>query len=572
MHNRRKFIKTSGAALMMVPFATNRSAVAGGIGNKPSDDDLYEFLVSENDNHIPDLLARQEKHEGHKWFGALVDSYGIHTPGGTSHFIRNLATAYTAPESRYYQDADLAKALEMAADYMVNVQHDDGTIDLHTTNFHSPPDTGFVLELLAIAMELLNRFDNNELTVFKKQMQTFIIRAADALTVGGIHTPNHRWVVCMALARVNSLFPNPKYLARIDTWLNEKIDIDPDGQFTEKSSSIYSPLTDRCLITMARLLDKHELLDPVRKNLEMTMYYVHPDGEVVTEASRRQDQYRRGSMAPYYYAYRYMTLLDKNGQYAAMTRWIAQTFKSQLVNQLCHFLEEPELRAELPPETALPDDYFKAFQRSELVRIRKQEVSATVLANNTTFFAFRKGSAALQAVRFASAFFGKGQFRGDELELDGSTIVLRQRLLGPYYQPFPVELLPGDGDWHKMPRAKRPQSEVQYYEAVVKIIQKEKAFKIDISITGTDRVPLAIEMAFRKGGVLNGVEAVTGTDHAYLLRSGYGQYSIEGQTIEFGPGQAEHSWTQLRGAVPKLDADSVYITGFTPFQFTLQIS
>ena len=84
-------------------------------------------------------------------------------------------------------------------------------------------------------------------------VQTFLLRAADALTVGGIHTPNHRWVICMALARCFSLFPQIKYVDRIDQWLNEKIDIDPDGQFTEKSTSIYTPLTNRSLITMARL-------------------------------------------------------------------------------------------------------------------------------------------------------------------------------------------------------------------------------------------------------------------------------------------------------------------------------
>ena len=39
--------------------------------------------------------------------------------------------------------------------------------------------------------------------------------------------------------------------------------------------------------------------------------------------------------------------------------------------------------------------------------------------------------------------------------------------------------------------------------------------------------------------------------------------------IEFGPGRSEHSWTQLRGALPKLQGDSVYLTGFTPFEFRL---
>ena len=42
-------------------------------------------------------------------------------------------------------------------------------------------------------------------------------------------------------------------------------------------------------------------------------------------------------------------------------------------------------------------------------------------------------------------------------------------------------------------------------------------------------------------------------------------------TITFGPGLREHAWTQLRGALPKLDADCVYFTGFTPFNLTIEI-
>ena len=45
----------------------------------------------------------------------------------------------------------------------------------------------------------------------------------------------------------------------------------------------------------------------------------------------------------------------------------------------------------------------------------------------------------------------------------------------------------------------------------------------------------------------------------------------DGEVIRFGPGRAEHTWTDLRGAQPKLDALSVYLTGFTPFRATLRI-
>jgi hypothetical protein len=58
---------------------------------------------------------------------------------------------------------------------------------------------------------------------------------------------------------------------------------------------------------------------------------------------------------------------------------------------------------------------------------------------------------------------------------------------------------------------------------------------------------------------------------AFLLRAGTGRYTHGGDTIEFGPGRVEHTYTQVRGALPKWDGQSVYLTGQTPFKATLDI-
>ncbi len=224
-------------------------------------------------------------------------------------------------------------------------------------------------------------------------------------------------------------------------------------------------------------------------------------------------------------------------------------------------------------------DYAKVFAYSNLARIRRGSASGTILAGNTTLFSFRRGSAALEAVRFASAFFGKGQFTGDTLEVRDGRYVLRQKLDGPYFQPLSKEQIAGGEQVRMAPngtlatdsRAARTRSNIQVFESVVEITETGGKFELAISITGTDDVPVAVELAFRSGGKLHGVEPVPDVKDAFLLKSGTGRYVHDGDTIEFGPGRAEHTYTQVRGALPKWDGQSVYLTGFTPFQTKLRI-
>jgi hypothetical protein len=41
--------------------------------------------------------------------------------------------------------------------------------------------------------------------------------------------------------------------------------------------------------------------------------------------------------------------------------------------------------------------------------------------------------------------------------------------------------------------------------------------------------------------------------------------------MRFGPGIASHRYVQVRGAEPKLAGQTVYVTGFTPFDQTFTI-
>lgn len=567
--DRRAFLGSVGTATAML-------ALPGNVISKEavrSSNELIKTWIAQNDIAVARLLQLQQSKTSDVSHGGFPDAFGIYHVGPAAWNVNRMAMALIMPRSKFFQSEQLAASLELAMDFICRSQHPDGTIDLLTTNFHSTPDTGFVVQPIALALSCVRQQAPQQLVAFQESAITFLTNAGGALREGGIHTPNHRWVVCMALAWINRLEPDERLVARIDRWLEEAIDIDDEGHYTEHSTSVYSPIVNHCLIAVARLCGRTELLDPVRKNLNLTMYLSRANGEVVTEASRRQDQYRVGKMADYYYSYRYLSLRDGVAKFAAMARLIEETVGIEnLDQQLSAFFDDATLQKEMPSGGRLPENFERSFPRSKLVRIRRGKLDATILADNETILTVCNGHAALRAVRMATAFFGKGQFISSSLEKADGKFVLRQKLEGPYLQPLPRELLPGDGDWSKMPRELRPISEVQKLDVVITIHEIDGGLKIHFHVSGTDNVPLAIELAFGHEGKLSGVTNVKDIADAYLLTDDSGTYIVGDDKLTFGPARAKHSWTQIRGASPKLDAQSVYITDFTPFDFELRIT
>lgn len=565
--DRRHFVTLGATALSLVPWL----GLAGSYRAAPAKPAWLLDWIALNDQQLAGFAALRVPDAASPYAGGYLNDVEMPNPHTTANFVMRGSMLFACPESKYYQSKTLLADVTAAAKALLNFQHTDGTIDLLDTNFHSTPDTAFVLENVVPAYTFLAQSKGTEAAL--TPIKAFLLHAGEALSVGGIHTPNHRWVVSAALTKLNALFPNPAYIARINQWLAEHIDLDPDGQFTEKSTNGYSPIVDRSLITMARGLQKPALLEPVRRNLMMTLYYVHPNGEVVTEASNRQDKGTIGNMAKYYYCYRFMALNDQNGEMAAMCRLIEQTStKEQLAGYLDYFLEDPTLWRDLPPSKPLPTNYVKAFPHSGVVRIRRGNWDATLLANNAGWLTFHKGNAVLQAMRVAASFFGKGQFQSAIIEQEGNTWVLKKSLEGPYYQPFTADKISPDGDLDKMPRSGRQQSEIQHLTTTVTISEVANGLQVDIDMGGTEGVPVTLELMFRPGGTLAGVTKHPKKENAYLLAGDAGTYTVGSDTLHFGPGKVTHKGVQLRGALPALDAPTVYLTGYTPFKHTLLLT
>ncbi|GAA0878356.1 hypothetical protein GCM10009119_13240 [Algoriphagus jejuensis] len=568
---RREFVHFGTLGLCAVPMLTSmafrRTAKAE---SKP---DWLLRLIKVNDTQLDRLSEYRVSDANSPAYGGYLDGAEIPNAHSTVAYIRAAGSALASPESHHYRSEVVAKELEEAIHYLLKIQHSDGTIDLLSTNFHSTPDTGFIVKWLVPVYIIVLREVGARYSSQLELLKTFLQRAGECLIVGGIHTPNHRWVVSAGLTKLNELWPDPRYLARINEWLGENIDMDPDGQYDEKSTLIYSPLTDRVLITIANGADKPELYEYVRRNLMMTTYYIHPNGEVATDASGRQDKAAIGTMEGYYYPYRFMALQDQNGVFSAICQKIEATVLEKSASQLPYFLEDTSLWRELPQSTALPTSYAKAFPYSGLVRIRRGNLDATVISQNPTFLSFHSGNAVLQGLRFSSSFFGKGQFQGAEIRQEDKDYVMEQKLAGPYYQPYPKDSIDPDGDWNKMPQSGRTKSETQHLVSTVRIREKGVGVECDIEITGTDGVPVSVELIFREGGEFKNVMPLAAENNAYLLNTAeMATYTLKGDKLSFGPGLAEHKGVLLRGALPRMSAPTVYLTGFTPFKHTIRVS
>lgn len=520
-------------------------------------------VVNNHDKSLQQRLNKQVTQTWSRWCGACPDKWGLHHCHSAAGILRDGAAAFFHPESSFYKSMHLYERMELAAGFLLRSQRQDGNIDLITTNFNSPPDTGFVVHSVATAARLAQLHQYRR---FFSLLKDFLIRAGQGMAKGGIHTPNHRWVVCSALAQIHELVPDARYLRRIDQWLAEGIDIDEEGQFIERSTSVYNAVSDNALVVMAHKLKRPELLNPVRQNLDAMAYLLHPTGEVVTEISRRQDLNTRGSMARYWFALRYLAIRDQNGQYASMLRFI----EPQSI-RLASLMEYPDLQKDLPTPEALPDDFEKYYPLSKVTRIRRGKTSATIMhEGNSRWLSIHHGRAVVNAVRFATAFFGKGQFVPDLVEKRNGIFHFKQELEAPYYQPInnPHRLPVNRESWSSL-RSQRQNTEINRLTYEASIQERSHGFDLVISAEGTDGIPLTLEVNLRKGGELKGVVPAPHQNDAFLLKTGNAEYQMGSDIIRFGPGLDKHAYTQVRGAHDKLPGPSVYITGYTPFQYTL---
>ena len=503
-----------------------------------------------------------------------------------------LIAATLTPGSAFAGDPDAIARAEGLVAELAGLQGPSGLF-AGGDNVESPPDSAFTVGDVADALALIRTTDDGRLAALAAALDTIARNAAPAMLTGGVHTPNHRWEIAGALARLHRVRPDDALRDRAEEWLAEGVDIQQDGMYSERSVNYAAYVSNPSLTAIADAFGRDDLRAIVARNLESFIGLIRPDGTVETLHSRRQDQREEGfPLSPLLPLYRrYAVELNRGDLAWAADRALAQGV-AEPHTALAQLILEPHAGSALPTAAAPPASRRDRWEQSGIVidttprrtlvayggsdygRMRRIRSG---LASNPTFLRLSSGEAVLSSARLSRRFFGLGPFRADRIAETPDGLVLEERVEGRYYQPLSARHRRHDGAYDlsdegrfaaAMSFGERAEDAVTLHTRI-EVVPTEAGADLTIAIDGPS-VPWSLELAFRPGGRFEGV--VPSSDGAHDLRKGFGRYTVGEDAIEFGPGASDgprgfyhpgEDYSQL-GATDAAADPRVFLTGNAP--------
>ena len=537
----------------------------------------YERCLPLLDNAVESTFIRQVTETSDPRCGGFI-SDGLDGGSGVSS-MSTLGYAYLLDGASRQGSDELVDRIKLGANWSRKIRRPSGNYDLNTTNFDSSPDTGFTVNALAPVVKAARAAaDGGDAGagVIAEEIGEIIQAATPGMVAGGFHTPNHRWVLVSALSQAFDLFPELEGKEIIDQYLDETIDINADGEYTERSTGVYNAICNRFLRIAADRLGRPDLLEAVRKNLTLSYYLIHADGAVVTSISNRQDRGQKTIPVGLVDSYYDLARQDGNGFFAACSDWLFDLNPGGVPWVLHPFLEHPEWRDDDLEREPLPDSYSKVYPVSGMWRVRRGKASATVAKGITAPFSLTYGDVELTAVKACASYFAVAQFTADKMSGDETEITLQDPGRGSvhgspgYYQPIGTPVT--SEEWEDV-RRKRPHNALPPFAVELRIKEVENGFDLTAVTNALDKVPFQIAFDFVPGGELDlDSGAVIGkAGETALLKSGYATYHVGVDAISVGPGASAHRVWQMRGSEGSPGLFRVLLTAVTPVDQTVEI-
>ena len=475
----------------------------------------YQYHVRALDEAVRTVLRTQCMEQGNPFYGTIENldkGYtGAHSAIGAA---RQLLEGFYTPQSAFYRDARLLERIEIAVRFALSMQHEDGTFDLLETNFHDGAETSFIMQNIGPAILLMRARMKNEGA--EKALYELLVhladRCADGILAGGFHTPNHRWVLSAALSLCSELTGREDCLVKMRALLNEGIDCDEEGEYTERSSGVYNVICDRALITLAQTRGMTELYEHVARNLRMIFKYVEPDLTINTINSTRQDVGTAPDWRIYYSIYLYMALQTGDAEFRWMADRMLEQSQGQLLldeeraskRELAYFefmpfweLDERLQNEWTASETRAPSfEYVKHFVKSGIVRARRGDFSLTLLEKRPVFAMLQFGGHTAY-LRLAGTFYACGQFAADKIEQTEEGFRMTSHRRWGYKGPLPEK--PATTDWNEMDHSRRPEVMMQDYDYIVDVRLLENGASFHVTTRGVECVLTKFEILLQPG-------------------------------------------------------------------------
>lgn len=482
---------------------------------------------------------------------------------------------YYCPQSRYYRDPKALECADLMLEHLLTNQHEDGTLDYFACNYHSAPDSAFITLNLARAAKLVTAGNDAE-AAFQKKLLLAIERLGKGILFGGFHTPNHRWVMSAALALVNTLMPDPRYLERIEQFLSEGIDCNEDGEYTERSAGGYNEINNRAMIILCQELGKTELLAHVRRNLLLMLAFFHDDFSIFTENSTRQD---KGNIV-YGEKYLYQYIICGHMLQDDSLKSIGVRILNDWAVSGRPFPFTPDFLMlfgdafEHLPEPAC-DDIFavnRLLKQSGVLRVSKDKLHVWAVERQPSFL-FVKCGAMDFYIKGGINFFNCRHLTVEHITESATGYEMTYKGAGRYYLPF--ENYSGQPLWGDMRNGDRDKTPELEIEVKIRLTPCENGFDLAVSTQGCPGSTIRFEIGMLPNVLVSGdgykVPAAPGG--TLIASKGFVSLYDGDNTLEIGPAFAANEITKgLFGSVPpSADRFNLFFNDETNFDRVITI-
>ena len=520
-------------------------------------------------------------------YGKILTEQGLPEPASLFGYMDCAASLYISTDSIYYKNRDVLEFLHLLCIGAENSIHEDGTDDLLISNFHQPEyfHTPNLCHAYRMIRDLPEKTEEEE--EIEKKLYHLVERIAQGLLSSGFHTPNHRWVHTAALYYAyNTLREKDNRLVhRAKQYLAEKIDIDENGEFSERSAGMYSAVSDRALCQIAIEADMPELFEFVKRNLLLVSRFVEKGNLIFTQNSRRTDKGEVGSNILFDFE-RYADICFMayaNTKDPVFLRILKNILDNKPAGATIYFplrlyICYPELKnlsvnfSELPP----PEKEFHLFYpKSGIVRVKKNGAIYSLLAKNPDFMHITVGNISIRA-RMCSSFFAIAQFVPQTIEkIADDQYRMSFHTWADYKLPFETPPEGSENYWSMDYNSRQSISRCDF-GYTVDFTFTETGLKIYLQTHGTEKVPFKLEIAVPTDIYVRAGSAMTIATAGNFLCASEGNVTLsnaEGDSLTIKNLFAKHFYHRnMRGSVPSpSDKYLLFLTDFSPVDRTIEI-